>query len=105
MTFDEAIARQPQWVQLWILWMVGITLATFAILLFSKATRRDALVLLLVNLANALFMQWLYARLGYVRLLGLSHIIFWTPLVLYLWRRLGDSRIARRSGSSSGFCW
>ena len=29
-------------------------------------------------------MQWLYGEVGYVKLLGLPHIIFWTPLMVYL---------------------
>jgi hypothetical protein len=33
-------------------------------------------------------MQWLYGELGYVRLLGLAHVLFWTPLAIYLYLRL-----------------
>jgi hypothetical protein len=27
---------------------------------------------------------WLYDRMGYVKLLGLPHIVVWTPLAIYL---------------------
>jgi len=39
---------------------------------------------LAANLGNLLTMHLLYMRFGYVRLLGLSHVIWWTPLVFYL---------------------
>lgn len=36
-------------------------------------------------------MNTLYSQIGYVRLLGLGHIVPWTPLIIYLfnylWRR------------------
>jgi hypothetical protein len=32
--------------------------------------------------------NWVYNKFGYVKLLGLPHIIFWTPLVYYLLKTL-----------------
>ncbi len=32
-------------------------------------------------------MGQLYEMLGFVRLLGFTHILAWTPLQIYLWRR------------------
>jgi hypothetical protein len=93
MTFEEALAQQPQWVQIWVNLMAAILVGSFITLLFSRATRRDALVILLVNIPNVLLLQWMYAQLGYVRLLGLPHLIFWTPLAVYLVLRLRDPAI------------
>jgi hypothetical protein len=93
MTFEEALAQQPQWVQIWVNLMAAILVGSFITLLFSRATRRDALVILLVNIPTVLLLQWMYAQLGYVRLLGLPHIIFWTPLAVYLVLRLRDPAI------------
>ncbi len=31
--------------------------------------------------------MWLVSQLGYVRLLGLPHIVVWTPLVVFLLRQ------------------
>jgi hypothetical protein len=28
-------------------------------------------------------MNWLYTQVGYVRLLGVAHLVFWTPV--YVW--------------------
>jgi hypothetical protein len=32
-------------------------------------------------------MSWLYDAVGYVRLMGVVHVILWTPLFIYLVRR------------------
>jgi len=32
------------------------------------------------------FTRSLFHKYGYTRILGLSHIIFWTPLLAYLWK-------------------
>jgi hypothetical protein len=93
MSFDEAIRQQPEWVQIWLNIMAVVIIGTVVVLLFSRATRRDALIMLVANVANAFAVLWMFGELGYVRLLGLPHIIIWTPLVVYLWRRLGDPGI------------
>ena len=93
MTFDEALATQPGWIRLWVLWMSAAIVVTLVVLAFSKATRRDALVILLTNLAVFAVMQWLFYRIGLVRLLGIVHVVFWTPLAVYLWGRLKDAAI------------
>jgi hypothetical protein len=93
MSFEDAIAQQPQWVQIWVMVMTVVVIGAFLILLFSKATRRDSLAILIAMVPIMLMMQWLYDTLGYTRLLGLAHVIFWTPLAVYLWWRLSDLRI------------
>ena len=93
MTFDQAMATQPAWVQYWVTWMAVAIVGTFVLLLFSKATRRDAIIILLANVAVYFVMMWLYEKVGFVRLLGIVHIVFWTPLAVYLWLRLKDDAI------------
>jgi hypothetical protein len=93
MSFEDAIAQQPQWVQIWVKVMTVVVIGAFLLLLFSKATRRDSLAILIAVVPITLMMQWLYDTLGYTRLLGLPHVIFWTPLAAYLWWRLSDPRI------------
>jgi hypothetical protein len=38
-------------------------------------------------IGNAIFMTTLAEINGFNRLLGLSHVVFWTPLIDYLYRR------------------
>lgn len=88
MTFEEAVATQALWIQLWVNWMGIALVGTFVVLLFSRKTWRDAAVLLVSTGVMFFFMQWLYAQAGYVRLLGLPHIVIWTPLAIYLFWRI-----------------
>ena len=88
MTIEEAIATQPQWIQWWVSWMGIAMLGTMLVLVFSRATRIDALVILVTSIAAYFVMTWLYGQVGYVRLLGIVHIVIWTPLAFYFWRRL-----------------
>jgi len=87
MTFEDSIATQATWIQLWVNWMGIALVGTFVVLLFSRKTWRDAAVILVANGVMFFLMQWLYGQVGYVRLLGLPHIIIWTPLAIYLFRR------------------
>ena len=93
MTFEEAIATQPAWVQYWVNAMGLVILVSFVAMLFSARTRRDALVVFVAMAATFGCMMLLYQQVGYVRLLGIVHIVFWTPLALYLWHRLKDTSI------------
>ena len=93
MSFDEALAAQPQWIRIWLLWMGVVLLASMVLLLFSRTTRRDSLVIFLANFAVYVSMNWLFQQLGYVRLLGIIHVVFWTPLAVYLWLRLKNPAI------------
>lgn len=88
MSFADAVATQGPVIRLWVLWLTVIMLATPAVLLFFRATRRDAVVVLTATLATIVSMQWLYGEMGFVRLLGLPHVVIWTPLAVYLVLRL-----------------
>ncbi len=60
---------------------------------FSKATRRDAIIILIAVVPTYFAMMWLYDQVGFVRLLGIVHVVFWTPLAIYIWQRLKDPNI------------
>ena len=93
MTFHEAMLSQPYWVVMWTRILGAALVGTLVILAFSKATRRDALITFVTHLAVLFIMGWLYKQVGYVRLLGIVHVFLWTPLALYLFRRLNDPAI------------
>jgi len=93
MSFQDALAQQPDWVVYWVNWMTLIFGVSFVAFLFSRHTRGAALAVFLAYTAGVLMLFWLYAELGYVRLLGLPHVLFWTPLAIYLIWRLRDRQI------------
>lgn len=90
MTFEQHIAQEAWWLQTWIYWLVVINTAS---ILFAFV-RQDAHWVLTAWLANLLIMPAIFDQVGYVRLLGLSHIIVWTPLLIYLYRRMQTKEIA-----------
>jgi len=44
------------------------------------AVRPEPVAIVLSFLAAGIFMGWLYEQVGYVRLLGLPHLVFWGPV-------------------------
>ncbi|MCR8722827.1 hypothetical protein [Frigidibacter sp. ROC022] len=99
MTLFETIARGPVWVMVWLNWMlVGVVLLP-ALLLIWRPSRRAGLLTLLGAVAGGAAVTLMYQRMGYVRLLGLPHLVFWTPLAAYLFARLrrpGLPKLPRR---------
>lgn len=84
MSLSEAITTQALWIQIWVGVIAVLNIATLAALLFGSDTRRDGITVGIAFIANYLLMNWLYGQFGYVRLLGLSHILIWIPLTAYL---------------------
>lgn len=88
MTLSEAIAQQPQWVQYWLyVLLFGILVLPLALLIW-KQTRLTAVITIAASFIAGFGVSWIYDQLGYVKLLGLPHIIVWTPLVLYLYGQI-----------------
>lgn len=86
-TLSEAIALQPSWLLLWVGILVTTNLAA-VLFLFGRKNgkwlfRPEALAILAAFLAAGSLMEYIYGELGYVRLLGLAHLIFWIPA--YAW--------------------
>jgi hypothetical protein len=87
MTLEEAIATQPLWVQIWVnILFLGAFVLPLALLIW-KPSRLAGLVTVAASVLAAGGVYWLYGQLGYVRLLGLPHVILWTPLAVWLWRQ------------------
>lgn len=88
MTMQDAIAHQPLWVRLWLNWLLFGALALPLALFIWRQSRVSAFFILLANIPAGFGTGWLYEHMGYVKLLGLAHIIFWTPIAFYLFLRL-----------------
>ena len=69
----------------WVAW-VGLLMAVNMIAPFFFMATIEAKVVLATMIASAVLMMFIFARKGFVRLLGLGHI-FWIPLIFWLWGR------------------
>lgn len=83
MTLLDHIRQEPLWLQIWINWMVIINIAGVAFI-WKRAEPRWVVA---AFLSSAIFMNFLYSIYGYQKILGAAHIVFWTPLLIYLFQR------------------
>lgn len=90
------IMSEPLWLQAWVYWMMVLNSAA---LLFLRYPQGKAVLAAWVG--NIITMSILFEMVGYVRLLGLSHVIWWTPLVIYLFR----SRASFPAGLAATWLW
>lgn len=85
MTFNEAVATQPQWVQIWLNILFFAAFVLPAALLIWKASRKAGIITLGASILAGAGVMLVFNALGYVRLLGFPHIVLWTPLIIWLW--------------------
>jgi len=85
---DADVAKLPQWVQIWINILVPVLLIGTVVLFFNAATRKLAVVCLVLLVLGGATVIFLHSQMGMVRLLGLGHIIFWLPLLIIMVKRL-----------------
>lgn len=74
----------------WRLW-VGLLIAVNGVAPVFFLERLEARLVLAAILVGAVIQMAIFARLGFVRLLGLGHLIVWTPLLPWLCARLGEA--------------
>lgn len=77
------ILAQSWWLLAWIGWLGLVNVAS--LLFLSEIEARWTLA---AFVGSFVLMAALSELNGYNRLLGLAHIVFWTPLVVYLYGRL-----------------
>ena len=83
--FDLIVSQQPQWIQIWMkILTLGAFILPFALLIWRQS-RLVAVVTVVGTVLAALGVKFIFTQMGYVRLMGLGHIPFWTPLAIYLW--------------------
>lgn len=87
--FQADIRNAPTWVQYWLTFM-GIVLMLAAPFSIVRTEARWAALVMLLSLPA---MIALHDAVGYVRLLGLVHVVLWTPFVIYLWQRRDKWRV------------
>ncbi len=92
MTLTEAIAtHSPAWVNLWLnVLFIGAFILPLSLFIW-KSTRWTAVFCVIAAVIAGVGVYVMYNQMGYVKLLGLPHIIAWTPLAFHLWRKLKEN--------------
>lgn len=80
-TLMQNIFAQPTWLVAWVGWLMLVN--TASVIFVRQVPARWVLA---AWIGNALTMTALHVEFGFTRILGLSHVIWWTPLLIYLWR-------------------
>ena len=81
---DAYVATLPQWVRLWMMWMTLVL--GLGALVFSFV-RAEARWLLLAMVAAMVSTMALGMAVGWNKLWGIVHLVFWTPVAVYYIRR------------------
>ena len=84
MDFADALVRQPAWVGWWLNWLVIGAFGLPLVLLFWHQSRKAGFLSLLASVIAGLLIYLMSVQMGYVKLLGLPHILLWVPLLFYL---------------------
>jgi hypothetical protein len=82
-SFVKAMLRMPK---PWVAWLALLMTANMVMPIFFIETL-EAQVVLATMMASAALMMFLFAKKGFVRLLGLGHVL-WIPLIFWLSARV-----------------
>ena len=83
MNFMKALLKLPR---LWVVW-VGLLMTVNMLAPLFFMTTLEGKVVLGTMMASAGLMLFIFAQKGFVRLLGLGHVL-WIPLILWLFGRV-----------------
>ena len=103
-TLGAAMATEPAWLKAWIGLLVVSNLAAILFVIKREGgrfcVRPEAIAILVSFFAAGRLMEVIYAEMGYVRLLGLAHLVFWGPVwgwIAFMRRaRIGTTSIFAR---------
>lgn len=91
---DAMMATQPTWLLAYLYVLAAANLG--AVFFIAKRTakgwrpRYEAIAIIVAFLLAGQFMEYLYQQYGYVRLLGLAHIVFWVPVYAWIFTHRKD---------------
>jgi len=90
-SLGNAIATQGAFLQGWVMVLVGTHLLSLLLLVYKQDgkfnVRYESLAIVGSFFVAGASMSWLYEQVGYVRLLGLAHLVFWTPAFVWVLSR------------------
>lgn len=90
-TLGAAMATEPIWLRAWLAVLISVYIAALFFIVRREAgswrVRFEPIVIVASFLGSAVLMNAIYAHVGYVRLLGLAHLVFWTPVYVWVFYR------------------
>lgn len=79
------VATLPQWVPLWMNWMMIVLALGSLVFSFFKVEARWLLLAFAVSIVATFALGM---SIGWNGLWGTTHLVFWTPAAIYMYRRL-----------------
>ena len=84
---DAYVAALPQWVQYWMFWMLAVLGVGSLVFSFFRSEARWLLLAFFLSIVAAM---GLGMTIGWNKLWGVTHLVFWTPAVVLFIRRWGQ---------------
>ncbi len=81
--FIDEILIQSQLFQVWFWWLVLIN-STAVLFVFTENEARWVLLTWLIHIWSLIFYESFLDEISYARFVGLSQIVLWTPLLIYI---------------------
>lgn len=98
-TLTDAMATEPLWLKAWLLTLVSTHMIALLFIVGRSAgrwiIRYEAIAIFVSFFAAGALMNVLFEQFGYTRILGLAHLVFWTPA--YAWVALRRKSIGTAS--------
>lgn len=79
----------PAWVYYWVMFMGLLFMLSIP---FAFKNKQARIILLSTLVFAPMIMMAVYAKFGYERILGLGHVLAWTPALYYLFKTRSDWR-------------
>lgn len=87
MTIQETLTLLPDWLLWWFNWLVFAVAVLPLSLLIWLQSRKTGVITVLASILAGAAVYGMFRQMGYVKLLGLPHLLIWGPLAVYLFRK------------------
>ena len=85
---NEAIFSEPLRLQVWVMLLVIANIAAIPFVLAKEKgawkVRSECVAIIVSFVIAVILMDWMYNSFGYGRLLGVAHLVAWTPAFVYV---------------------
>lgn len=89
--YVDVSTHSPDWVLIWLQVLVGV----LSIGLVFSLVRPEARAILFGVVLGMGMTVIIYAQFGFSRILGVGHILFWTPTLFYMLSLQGTASVAK----------